>query len=258
MSIVPVAGIAAATIKAIKNVCNLLEKAYNGYTYLNELSEKKSVSQLVAMPAFSIYILKVITVINTKYNIDVNYDDLMDLFSEQIDKGVQGLEKESIRNWEAILINTELVPYRVLEFISTSQTIILDVPYKSAPIDMADSVRNALNSRGGGTLTNDHPDGLYTMVRTFDLECTAYQNSYNLERALEDGVDRVASYVDKSYPSLHKKLQIAIADAIISEEAQSVFQNIEDYADERGVEIEYCLYLQMIGTRGPIFSTSNL
>lgn len=243
VSLIPAAGKAAATVKAIQNVCGLLEKAYNGYVYLNELSEEKSVSQLLAMPAFSIYLLKVITFIDSTLHIDVNYDSLMNLFSTQIDRGVKGLEKDNIRNWEAILLNTELTPHRVSDFVRASQTIVLDVPYKSEPIALANSVRTALNNQAGGILTTDHPDGLYTLVRTFDLESTAYQDEEVLNNALEDGVDRMASYVDKSYPSLHKKLQIAISDAIVSKETQSVFQSIQDYADESGVEIEYCLYL---------------
>ena len=231
--------------KAMIKICEWLAKAYIGDTYFNELSEKKSVSQLVAMPAFSIYILKIMTIIQTKFGFDMDYDNLMSLLSEQINKGVKGLEKENIRNWEAILVNAELIPYRVSDSIQESKTVVLDVPYKSTPITLADSVRKALNTRGGGTLTADYADGngLYTLTRTFDLECTAYQNEYYLKRALEDAVNRVASYADKSYPSLHKKLQIAISDAIISKEVRSVFQNIQDYADEKGVKIEYCLYL---------------
>jgi pimeloyl-ACP methyl ester carboxylesterase len=236
---------AGATLKAVSNICKFLSFAYDKYESATEYAGDIHIRDIARAPAFTFLLLRLFRWLQENTFLDLNVEEADRPIRGQIDAGVEGMTKQSAHNFEIFLNygTDDYEPRYASSAVTVEQTIQLSVSNTALPIELSEAVRAALGTVPGGTIDRSSGTPVYRLVRTLDLETPGYGNPMLLKLALEDAVDRTASYFDADLGELGHELVVAIPDCLISEKVGATLRDAYRYADDKGVTLSYCIYL---------------
>ena len=244
-----------AVMEAVDMIAEIVGYVCDAAEAAAEYPSSITIQNAAAAPALTYVLLMIYRKIEVVFGLDLGTSQVKKMVQQQADLGLRGLTKDRVENWEAFLSygdqtqdvdvtsSWSFTTHRAEDALGEPQTIQLGITNESHPMTLVRAVREAFGQVPGGTIVSDETGTVYTLVRALDLESTEYQDAQVLKKALEDSVDRVAGYTDPDYGDMTKRLQLVVTDCLVSEDAYEVLEDIQGYAQDKGVVLECYLYM---------------